>query len=107
MILLLLSCTINKTVYLDSSEPECSSLNYNNFGAAFIAQYCLGCHGSESLNREGAPTDITLETIENIEEYQEAILREIEEEAMPPQGGVYEETRQTAIEWLNCMGEEE
>lgn len=110
MILFLLSCTLQKTIHLDSAEPECSSLNYSNFAAAFMVQYCLGCHASSANNREGAPLDISLESIENIAEYQEAILREIAEETMPPQGGIAAETRQTAIEWLNCImetGEEE
>ena len=104
MILFLISCTINKTIYVDTAESECASLTYNNFGAAFISQYCLGCHASASNNREGAPVHITLETIENIEEHQSVILRELEEEAMPPQGGIDEDIRQTAIEWLNCLG---
>ena len=107
MILFLLSCTINKTIYLDTSESECASLTYNNFGSAFISRYCLGCHASNSNNREGAPSNITLETIENIEEYHSIILQEIEEEEMPPQGGVDEDIRQAAVDWLNCIGEVE
>ena len=105
MILFLLACVVNDEINIDTASSECASLNYHNFGDAFMTQYCLGCHASESLNREGAPTTITLESLKNIQDNREAIIREIQEETMPPQGGVAEETRQLAEEWLNCLGE--
>lgn len=105
MILFLLACVVNEEINIDTASSECASLNYHNFGDAFMTQYCLGCHAFESLNREGAPTFITLDTLENIQVFREAIIRTINEETMPPQGGVAEETRQIAEEWLNCLGE--
>ena len=105
MILFLFACFVKEDIIIDTANSDCVSPNYYNFGDAFMTQYCLGCHASESLNREGAPTAVTLESLENILEYREAIIRVLQEEVMPPQGGIAEDMRHTAEEWLDCLGE--
>ncbi len=99
MILLLLSCAHEQ---LDTSDP-CQIVHYNNFGNSFIQQYCIGCHASTATNRQGAPIHIDLESEENIIEYQQSILIELREETMPPMGGLDTDTRQTAVQWLECL----
>ena len=67
-----------------------------------MTQYCVGCHGMQSSNRQGAPTNITLDSMENISENLEQIRQEMVDETMPPSGGVAPETIDLVIQWLDC-----
>ena len=67
-----------------------------------MTQYCIGCHGMLSSNRQGAPTDVTLDSMGNILDHLETIRSELIAETMPPSGGVSGEGIELVVQWLNC-----
>jgi hypothetical protein len=92
--------------------PEGSTLTYESFGRAFMAQYCTRCHSStlQGTSRQGAPSDHNLDTLEGIEA---TPAEHIDEEAaagplrvntgMPPSAPVpSENARRQLGEWLAC-----
>lgn len=85
---------------------ECSPFYYENFGAGFMTEHCQGCHADGATDREGAPQAIFFDDVSSILEHRDTIIYEIEEETMPPAGGITEEERAAAVEWLNCMEEQ-
>ena len=93
------ACGIPESV----QQEECSSFYYENFGAGFITEHCQGCHAQGANDREGAPQDVFFDDVSFILEHRDAIIYEIEEETMPPAGGIPHEERDAALEWLNCM----
>ena len=81
---------------------DCDTVSYANVGEPFMTQYCIGCHGMVSSNRQGAPTDVTLDSMENILTHLESIRDELLLETMPPSGGVTEEGIELVVQWLEC-----
>lgn len=67
-----------------------------------MTQYCIGCHGMVSSNRQGAPVDITLDSMENISANLEIIRDELLLETMPPGGGVTDEGLELVVQWIDC-----
>jgi uncharacterized membrane protein len=105
IIALVLCCaSSDEDAFLDTQDDLCEVVHYNNFGEAFMVQNCLGCHHPESNNRQGAPQDVVLDNLDNIVQYNERIQIRIEEQTMPPQGGLSESNREMAILWLDCLG---
>lgn len=104
MWLLWMGCVTEElyTVSDTSVEQVCDSLAYANVGEPFMTQYCIGCHGMVSSNRQGAPVDVTLDSMENIVAHIETIRAEILSETMPPSGGVTEESIALIVQWLDC-----
>lgn len=49
--------------------PDESTLTYNNFGKAFMDNYCVSCHSSSlpSHERQGAPSDHNFDTLAEIQ----------------------------------------
>jgi hypothetical protein len=37
--------------------PTTDPPTYDNFGQAFVDEYCIACHSHDSANRHGAPAD--------------------------------------------------
>lgn len=89
-----------------SIEEECSPLYYENFGAGFMTEYCQGCHAQGAIDREGAPVDIYFDAFADVLMHKETIIDELQEEQMPPAGGIPLEERDAAIEWLKCLEEQ-
>lgn len=87
----------------DVQEEECSSFYYENFGVGFMTENCQGCHAQQAIDRQGAPQDISFDDVSSILEHRDAVVYEIEEETMPPAGGIPQEERDAALEWLNCV----
>jgi uncharacterized membrane protein len=92
-------------------ERDCNSLTYENFGADFMARYCLPCHNetlTDDLARSDAPTAINFNTLFGIREFQKRIrLRAGEQGDMPPRLLFWiehpsEEERINLIRWLDC-----
>lgn len=94
-----------------STCPQGSTLTYNNFGAAFMGQYCTRCHSSELTGaaRNGAPSFHDFDTLAGIK----AVSDHIDEtaaagpastnEGMPEDGAkptLME--RQQLGEWIAC-----
>ena len=102
MLLWMFACGTEEVV----SVEECSPFYYENFGAGFMTEHCQGCHAEGAVDREGAPASISFDDVSSILEHRETIMFEIEEETMPPAGGITQEERSVAIEWLNCMEEQ-
>ncbi len=49
--------------------PENSTIDYENFGRAFMTAYCVRCHSSSlaSSARNGAPSDHDFDTLDSIQ----------------------------------------
>ena len=90
----------------DVQEGDCSPFYYENFGAGFVTENCQGCHAQSADDREGAPQEVSFDDISSILDHRDLIIYEIEEETMPPAGGIPTEDRDAALEWLNCMEEQ-
>lgn len=96
-----------------TSCPPDSTLSYETFGQAFMAQYCTRCHSSSLAGaaRNGAPSDHDFDTLEAIR----AVGADHIDRAaaagpagvntvMPPAGNPQpsEEERRLLGEWLAC-----
>ena len=85
-----------------------SFLDYQNFGAPFVANWCRGCHSSEVpvAMRQHAPADINFDDHATTMQYKDRILVRATGEAptMPPAGGPSAEERALLVEWLACGG---
>ena len=86
----------------DTASVDCVSVSYANVGEPFMTQYCIGCHATMSSNRQGAPIDVTLDTLDNVMENIDTIHDEILLEEMPPSGGVTLGNIDLMLQWLNC-----
>src|SRR5206468_2613646 len=73
-------------------DPSCATsyLTYQNFGAAFMANWCRGCH-SDGLPvgmRQSAPGEINFDTLDEVRSQELAIVRTTAmARTMPPEGG--------------------
>lgn len=91
--------------------PPDSTLTYDNFGAAFMEDYCLRCHSASvsGADREGAPADHNFDTIAEIRTFREHIDQmagsgpEATNDQMPPDGDAPTlAEREMLAEWLAC-----
>jgi hypothetical protein len=92
--------------------PPASTLTYENFGSAFMDDYCLRCHSSEvtGADREGAPSDHNFDTLAEIRTFHEHIDQmagsgpEATNDQMPPDDGDAPTMaeREMLAEWLAC-----
>lgn len=104
MLFLLLSCSSGESdsaVSCDRDPP----LSYDNFGGAFLATHCIGCHSvlHEGALREGAPPGIDLNTYADVLALADRIeVRTLLSLDMPPGGGPSEAERALLEEWLYC-----
>ena len=89
-----------------ATEP-CSPHYYENFGEGFLIQNCQGCHASTTTDRAGAPVEFSFDSYTDVLTHKQAIVREIQENTMPPMGGLDEDEREAALEWLSCTIQEE
>jgi cytochrome c5 len=92
--------------------PTDSALTYDNFGKAFMEDYCTRCHRSALTGaaRNGAPSDHNFDTLALIKDTEPEHL---DEEAaggatrvntgMPPSGAMPTEAERRKLgEWLKC-----
>ena len=85
--------------------PENNVLTWENFGEGIIAQYCSGCHSHfyEGDDRSGAPPGVDIETWDDVLLWAERIhVRTVEQESMPPSGGLSEAEISMFDEWMRC-----
>ena len=101
-LLLMFGCESEQLYSVRDTSFDCDAVSYANVGEPFMTQYCIGCHGIVSSNRQGAPTNVTLDSMENILTHLDTIRHELLLETMPPSGGVTEDGIELVIEWLNC-----
>ena len=99
------------TAFMSGCEaPTCDDrdppLTYENWGEAYISDFCVGCHSSlvEGAERRGATVGVDFNT------YGDVMRRVDRIEArgtgpdftMPPSGGPNEEQIRIFEEWLTC-----
>ncbi len=86
--------------------PDDSPLTYENFGQAFMLNWCTGCHaaGLEDSERAMAPVGIDLDTKEDMTSHAARIWARSADlnTTMPPAGGPDEIERWMLGEWLAC-----
>lgn len=89
--------------------PSSSTLTYDNFGRNFFRAFCQRCHSADSTNRNGAPSGVNFDTLEQIRSHSERIDElaglgpDAENTAMPPKGLLPTDVeRQRLSEWLAC-----
>ena len=104
MFFLLWACASGKAN--DTSSIVCTSSDvpsYQEWTNGFLLSKCQPCHASTTTNRYGAPEQVTFDTYEQVDTWIESIARTVlEEETMPPSGGVTDEERALLELWLDC-----
>ncbi|MBX3158771.1 MAG: hypothetical protein KF773_22580 [Deltaproteobacteria bacterium] len=75
--------------------PPASTLNYNNFGQAFVTTHCLSCHAAKERPLLGSQAAVTANRA--------AIIREaVISTRMPEDADMAIEDRRQLGEWLAC-----
>jgi hypothetical protein len=81
-------------------------LTYDNYGRAYLDQYCNGCHSSllPEDHRRNAPMGADFDTYEGVLTWGERlVIRGTgEEPTMPPGGGPSPDEVSVFKEWLEC-----
>ena len=85
---------------------EKSYLDYNNFGAPFVINWCRGCHSSwiPQGQRQKAPMTVNFDTADDVQTWAERIEARAASTTptMPPAGGPSEDERALLREWIEC-----
>jgi uncharacterized membrane protein len=85
--------------------PGGTTLTYENFGAAFFAENCNGCHSADDANREGAPSNYVFDTQAAIQADAALIFARAaaSNDAMPPGPDMIpDQERDDLADWLAC-----
>jgi uncharacterized membrane protein len=108
-LILSIACTGDQT---DSSAPEDDTgspcvdvpeVTYDNWGRGFMTTHCQGCHASTALDRYGAPEEVTFDSEAQVLDQLERIqIRTLEDEDMPPAGGIPPDDLTLLSWWLDC-----
>jgi uncharacterized membrane protein len=85
---------------------EKSYLDYNNFGAPFVINWCRGCHSSSipQGQRQKAPLAVNFDSVDDVRNFAERIEARAAsiDPTMPPAGGPSEAERALLREWIEC-----
>lgn len=96
----------DEPMVVDPDVCETSYLDYDNFGAPFVINWCRGCHSSEvpANMRQKAPADANFDNIEQVRMWAERIATRATGDmpTMPPAGGPTPEERALLAEWIAC-----
>jgi uncharacterized membrane protein len=91
---------------LNLSDADCENapmVTWDNWAQSMLITHCQGCHASTSTNRYGAPESIHFDYETTAIDLGERIyIRVIEDEDMPPAGGLLEEDIYLLDTWLRC-----
>lgn len=111
---ILLACT---TAPADSAPATCGDLpepdpadcvgvervTWDDFGHGFLLTQCQGCHATAAPERYGAPEGVAFDTVEDACLQADRIrARVLDDETMPPAGGLTETERVLLTTWLDC-----
>jgi uncharacterized membrane protein len=93
---------------LDPTTTGCADAplqTWETFGKGFLRAHCQGCHGSQVVDRQGAPTGVEFDEHDVVVELSPYILRQAggDEPAMPPAGGVPADDRERLRLWIECF----
>lgn len=106
LLLCVLAACMPSTETIDDAEcPEDSELTYDNFGADYLATYCERCHAGGAEDRNGAPTSVTFDTLDDVRDHMDRIFARAagDNTSMPP--GTDDPPaaeRAMLAEWLAC-----
>ena len=96
----------NEPIPVDPDVCETSYLDYDNFGAPFVINWCRGCHSSAvpMAMRQKAPIDVNFDNLDQVRTWGERIAARATGTMpnMPPVGGPSREERTLLAEWLAC-----
>jgi len=96
----------NEPIEVDPDACETSYLDYDNFGAPFVINWCRGCHSSEvpAGMRQKAPADANFDTLAQVRMWSERIANRAAGTMpnMPPAGGPTAQERALLAEWIAC-----
>ena len=91
---------------VEADPCETSYLEYDNFGAPFVLDWCRGCHSSAvpEAMRQHAPIDVNFDTSDDFLRWQNRILVRAtgSKPTMPPAGGPSSQERALLAEWIAC-----
>ena len=88
-----------------SREPP---LEWDNYAAGFFAKNCNGCHSSalEGDARYGAPAGMDFDTeAASVSPADRIRARVVDDETMPPGGGLVASEMRMIDEWLMCAAD--
>jgi uncharacterized membrane protein len=102
VILAWLACAEDPAACSERDPP----LGYVNFGRAFLAEYCTGCHSAQlpGADRYGAPEGVDLDTLDGARTWLDRVVERAagEDASMPPSGPADAEDRAMLSEWASC-----
>jgi len=104
LLLLLVACD-PAPVTIDEMPCDGTTLTYESFGAAFMAQNCNTCHSADAGNRHGAPASFTFDTLDEVHAHKDRIfVRAAGPNTSMPPGPTDPpaEQRDMLAEWLAC-----
>ena len=96
----------NEPEVVDPNVCDTSYLDYENFGAPFVINWCRGCHSSAvpMAMRQKAPIDVNFDNLDQVRAWGDkiAIRATGMTPNMPPAGGPSRDERSLLAEWLAC-----
>lgn len=91
---------------VDPNVCDTSYLDYDNFGAPFVINWCRGCHSSAVplTMRQKAPADANFDNLDQVRMWSDRIAMKATGTMpnMPPAGGPSAEERSLLAEWIAC-----
>ncbi|NVB77068.1 MAG: hypothetical protein HOV81_01615 [Kofleriaceae bacterium] len=111
--LVLAACGTDSVTRDDDDDPivepdvcDTSYLDYDNFGAPFVINWCRGCHSSSvpQAMRQRAPLGVNFDTADDVRTWGAKIAEKTTgmTPTMPPAGGPSADERALLAEWLTC-----
>ena len=93
----------------DAGAPTCDtaaaalSVTWDNWAEGFFVSYCQACHASDTPNANGAPAGVHFDTVAEARALAERIrARVLDDQTMPPAGGVLADDLRLLDAWLAC-----
>ncbi|MDP8255638.1 MAG: cytochrome c [Candidatus Alcyoniella australis] len=107
VVVLSICCLLAAATFIsDSARAADCPTTYENFGKAFMEQYCTRCHASDKsgFGRKGAPAGYDFDLVEKIAEDKGDILEwVIDKKSMPPRGDKPGADQRNKLKaWLDC-----
>ena len=91
---------------VDPAQCQQSYLDYGDFGAPFMLDWCRGCHSAAipTAMRQSAPTDVNFDTLDEVRTFKDRIAQRAASTTptMPPAGGPGSDERALLAEWIAC-----
>ncbi len=101
----LFACSSGDTIDTHPCPQGGTTLTYENFGQAFVDQWCEPCHASSAPSRNGAPPNVTFDTHAQVLQWRDRIFARAADNnsSMPPgPDGPPDDDRHKLADWLAC-----